>query len=361
VLRSSGKPGMTSLSIAAEPQSLGTGELADLLRLGRERPRPTADFPPPPERIRQEIEEMSRHDLSPYMRRWAEGYARVGRRNPYLWTWCRQAVRITTLPCVEPALRDDAGDVKTLGVMFDVMLDDLADRGGDDRLLEELLALPLGRAADLSGCPAADRAYAEFTCDLWREIVTRCEGFPRYAEFARLLRFDYLQLCNVMRYSHLLNGQLDLLNLAEHDVYTPHNMHIMVCSTIDLMCSPSFDRSELGRLREVVWHAQWMGRIGNLVTTWQRELGEGDFTSGVYARAVTRGDVTVAQLRAGDRPAVEQAILRGGHEEHFLRRWRRHRAFLRSRRARLASFDVERLADGYERLICLHLGSRGYK
>ena len=348
-----------TLTSAAPP--LSEGELANLLRLREKPDRPAPDVLPSPERIAQEIGRMAEHDLSSYFSRWVEGYARVGRRNPYLWRWCRQAVRVTTLSCVDPGLREAAGDVKTLGVMFDVMLDDVADRGGDDTLLEELLGLPLGRTPDFGRCPPADRTYGEFTRNLWQEIAARCAEFPRFAEFSRLLRFDYLQLCNVMRYSHLLNGRLELLNLSEHDLYTPHNMHIMICSTIDLMCSPTFRLAELGRLREIVWQAQWMGRIGNLVTTWQRELGEHDFTSGVYARAVMLGDVTVDDLVSGDRSRVEQAILRGRHEEHFLDRWRQHREFLFSPETRLESVDIGAFAAGFERLICLHLGSRGYK
>jgi hypothetical protein len=271
-------------------------------------------------------------------------------------------VEITTLPCVPAEVKSDLCDTKTLGVMWDVMLDDLADQNGDGKLLEELLRLPQDDGpVDLSPYTPAEREYAQFTCDVWQEIMRRVRRLPRYREYADLLRFDYLQLCNVMRYSHLLNRHPELLNLVEHDVYTPHNMHIMICSTIDVMASPDFQVIELGKLREVVWHAQWMGRIGNLVTTWQRELGEHDFTSGVYARAVACGDVTLAQLHAGDRATIERAIFDGGHEEFYLQEWRKHHAFLLSDQARLESFDVRRLAAGLENLICLHLGSRGYK
>ena len=356
---------MVTYTAESTAVSLSDAELAALAALQN---RPQAkipvglDFLPTSERIQEEIRGMLSGTLSPYLGGWVERYARVGKRNPYLWKWCRQAVEVSTLPCVASKYRARVNDVKTLGVMLDVMLDDLADRNGRAELLDALLDLPLGRSAtDLPPCTDAERSYAAFTCDLWREISNRCRAWPRYGEFARLLKFDYLQLSNVMRYSHLLNESPELLNLVEHDLYTPHNMHIMICATVDLMCSPTFDRAELGRLREVVSHAQWMGRIGNLVTTWQRELGEKDFTSGVYARAVMRGDVTLAQLLEGDHPTIEAAIAAGRNEEYFLRRWKRHREFLLSKRARLCSFDVREYLAGFDRLICLHLGSRGCK
>ena len=320
------------------------------------------EFWPTPERIQQEIGRMLQRPLSADLSRWVEGYARVGRRNPYLWGWCRQAVEVTTLPCVDPALRDHVCDTKTMGVMWDVMLDDVADQRGQNDLMEELLCQTIGRQEpDFSRFSPRERDYACFTADLWRDIMNRARTYPRHGEFAELLRYDYLQLANVMRYSHLLNGHLELLNLAEHDLYTPHNMHIMVCSTLDLMCSPRFDRAEIGILREIVWNTQCMGRIGNLVTTWQRELGERDFTSGVYARAVSTGDLTVADLERGDRNLIEPAIIAGRHEEYFLNRWQRHRKFLLSQRHRLKSFDVGQTVAAFERLVCLHLGSRGNK
>lgn len=323
---------------------------------------PAAGLLPSPEQVRREIEGLLDRPLSPFLTRWSEAYAGVGKRSPYLWNWCRRAVELTTLPCVDPEWHDHVCDTKTLGVLFDVLLDDVADRSGDPAFLEELLAPIDGqRTPDFSRFSAQEQAYAEFASQVWHEIANRAQTYPRHAEFAAVLHFDYLQLANVMRYSHLLNGTPELLNLTEHDLYTPHNMHIMVCSTLDLMCSPGFDKCELGRLRELVWCAQCMGRIGNLVTTWQRELHEGDFTSGVYARAVMCGDLSVAQLRHPDPAVIEAAIANHGHETFFLRRWEEHRRTLLAREKEIRSFDVAKYAGGFQRLICLHLGSRGYK
>lgn len=320
------------------------------------------DIRPSEAEIQSEIKFVLEKELSPRLQQWTDGYSEVGKRNTYLWKWVRQGVEVTTLSSVSPDLYDEACDTKVIGVILDCLLDDVADQKGDPDLLEQLLDLPFGPAAPkLRRIPAENRAYAEFTFEVWEEIKRRTRRFPFFYDYASLWRYDYLQLFNAMRYSHLVNQDLTLLNMAEHDLYSSHNMHIMVSSTVDLMCSPEFSRTELGKLRDVVWHAQCMGRIGNLITTWERELGDGDYTSGVYARAVAHGHVKLAQLLENERDSIATAIRRGGHEEFFLQRWAQLRQHLVAMQSQIRSVDIARLRKGYERLIRLHLGSRGAK
>jgi hypothetical protein len=325
-------------------------------------PTPRQVLAPSAEEIRAATAEVLAKQLNPDLMQWADDYAQVGHRDLYLWKWVRQGVEVTALSCVDPEWFDAVCDIKVLGVMLDVLLDDIADRGGDPELLEQLLAAPFDRRRPrLRKVTPRDRAYAEFTLDVWQEIKRRTRRLPRFEEYAAVWRYDYLQLFNAMRYSHLINQDIALLNLAEHDLYLPHNMHIMISATADLMCSPTFDRAELGRLRDAVWHAQCMGRIGNLVTTWERELPDGDFTSGVFARAIAEGDVTLEQLRARDQAAVAAAIRSGGHEDFVLHRWEQYREHLHALAPRLRTVDLTKLLHGYERLIRLHLISRGAK
>jgi hypothetical protein len=327
------------------------------------RDRSTADvFRPSQEAMAREISEVMALRLSNPLLYWVNGYAEVGHRDPFLWNWCRRGVEVTMLSSVDPSLRDVVCDTRVLGVMLDVMLDDIADNQKDLPFLEYLLGVLEGKGRFNAGTVAAEkRAYARFTIDVWKEIQRRVRRFPRHDEFAELLRFDYRQLFNVMRYSRLLDEYPEMQNLVEHDLYTPHNMHMMISSTMDLMCSPEFDRSELGILREAVWRAQCMGRIGNLVTTWQREIGENDFTSGIFARALACGDLAISDLWDGNRAHLEDVIGRHKHEEYFLERWQALRQEILSLRPRCRSVDLGALAAGLERLICLHLGSRGKK
>ncbi len=324
-------------------------------------PRGEEPFPSG-ERIQREIGCVMELELSGDLRYWAQEYARVGRRNEFLWKWCRRGVEVTTLSTVQPGLRGFACDTKVLGVMLDVLLDDVADHQRDQAFLEHLLSIPFSDAEpDASDFSPEQQAYAGLTVKVWREIENRTRRLPAFEDFAGLWRFDYLQLLNVMRYSHLLNQDLTLLNLVEHDLYSPHNMHMMISATVDLMCSPGFDRMELGLLREAVWHAQYMGRIGNLITTWQREIGERDFSSGVFARAISRGDLTISDLLEGDRQRIEAGVIQGDHESYFLAQWRKRRLALLATAEMVGSVDLKQLVSGLERLICLHLGSRGKK
>jgi hypothetical protein len=158
-----------------------------------------------------------------------------------------------------------------------------------------------------------------------------------------------------MAYSCMVNRKPELLNIEEHDMVLPHNMQMMSFATMDLMCSPDFDRRELGALREVVWHAQSMGRIGNLVSTWQREINDRDFTSGVFARAIREGDLTADDLRNAPAEVIERAIRKGGHESYFLRKWEAHRCYIQDSAARIRSVDVAALLAGLQRLIYMEL------
>lgn len=313
-----------------------------------------------PDRIERECRLIRTRRFSPDVERWISIYERFGERKRYMWQWSLHGIELTALPCVRADLRAHVNDTKLLSIMLCVFLDDVADRPGRDRLLQALLETGFeGLNAEPVDLPDGDRDYVRTTGELWREYQQRLGHYPCTEVFRDLLRYDLLQLFNTLQYSHLLNGQLRLLNVVEHDLYSPHNMMIISFATLDLMCSPEFRIDELGRLREAMWHAQCMGRIGNLLSTWRRELAEGDFTSGVFARAVAEGDLTVDELSSGDRARIERTIVERGHERHFLARWERHWESLRSAACRIESMDLNPLLEGHIRFLSTYLGSCG--
>ena len=213
----------------------------------------------------------------------------------------------------------------------------------------------------LAGLSELRREYLEFTESIWHKIQSRVRSYPRYEEFQRLLAFDYRQLMNVMRYSFLINRQPALINLTEHNLYMPHNMHMMVSGTMDLMVSPDIDRRDLGPLREILWHAQEMGRIGNVVTTGEREIREGDLSSGVFAVGRAEGVLDLEDFRREHPQRLAGKIRAGDLESRFLERWSQLRGKILQKATEVHTVDVGRIVDGLDRLLRLHLSSRGLK
>lgn len=348
-----------------DDRGLSTEKIVSRVLLEREAEPGDAAHPAPKfnePRLRAAIARIMQRSLPEDLRIWVDAYGKVGDRDPFLWKWCLEGVDLTTLSCVEPDQRDANRVTKVLGVMVDVLLDDVADQANDSTYLEWLLKIPVSPyPPDFSTFLPEQQAYADTLGRVWETIMTRARCYPRFEEYRELLRFDYMQLLNTMRYSQMINRDPRVLNIIEHDLYLPHNMHMMISGTLDLMCSPSFERAELGRLRAVLWHAQCMGRIGNLITTWERELAERDFTSGVFALALQRGYLNVQQLMDTDTDVLREAISSRDCESFFLNRWRHHRTQIIALANSIQSVDVSRLVDGLEQLLEIHLGSRGLK
>jgi hypothetical protein len=307
------------------------------------------------------VEDIRKVRFSPYLLHWISNYETVGQRSRFLWQWCLKGVEMITLPSVENSIREHVVETKMLSILFGTLIDDIADREQDS----EMLQMAIGAASEdwslarLELWHGRRRSYLEMISGLWKELWSRCQTYPRLHDFEHLLRFDNDQILNAMRYALLANQCPGLLNVIEHDLYQPHNMQIMFMATLDLCASPDFNRDELGTAREIFWHAQRMGRIGNMITTWEREVLDRDFTSGIFAFAVHRGILSAEDLR--NLPAHEiMGLLESAEcQAHFISDWCYHREQMERKVAKVNSVDLSGYLRAFEELIKLHLGSRG--
>lgn len=309
---------------------------------------------------RPESRQIRTFQFSEFERGWIRDYRRVGKRDLYLWRWTGCALDWLTLSCVEPALRQSVCETKFLAAMFNVLLDDLIDERHDAEAMRDVMRLMSDEAA-AADVVARLGQYGQFTRKVWEEIWKRAAEYPRFSEFRRLLLYDFRQLGNTVDYSELLFRHPSIINQTEHDLYSPHGMMVACAATLDLMCSPQFDVVDLGRLREVLWHANSMARIGNLMSTWEREIGNDDFSSGMFAHAVSQGWLKPDDLSSTNRSHIEAAIRDSGGEREYQERWNRHRERLLAISDRIHSVSVASLAEGLDRLFASEQASRGMK
>lgn len=292
----------------------------------------------------------------------------VGDREEFLWKWAHHLFPTFTLSSVPSEHVERLQNHKLVGLMFVSVLDDTAEKHGDLATFEEAAKIPFDHRTVNTERNGVNREVVEFANELWDRLKPAFYGAPRSAEFEDILRFDLKQVLNAMDYSFVANQNLEFMTGSELQTYDAHNMMLFAFAGIDLVHSPGFDRLELSRLRRVIKRAQRMVRIGNWITTWERELYEGDFTSGIVAYALENSIVSPDELRKlrsdDDAGSVEQtAELIRDHaiEEAFLRQWQDELDAAREYETDVDSVDVGAYLDGIESVMDYHLASRGLK
>lgn len=324
-------------------------------------------------------------DLPPTVRTFASRYDRVlGERDVFLWKWIHNLFDEFTLSSVDDAARSGLYESKTLLTIYVTVLDDLAEVRNEGATFEVGRRIPFrattgadeaARADDERGSPRSsddhgsvssdvDHDVLDFLGDLWNEIEASIEDAPRYDEFVEVFEYDFRQTCNAMEYSRLLNHNVTMANRTEAERYDAYNMTVFPYACLDLMYSPSFEREEFGVLRSLLCEIQQMARIGNWITTWERELAEGDVSSGVVVCALRRGVISPEELEGADERTVERLVERietNGIESEFIREWEIKNRTVRKRAAEIRSVDGEAVVDGIRTVMNHHLASEGSK
>ena len=315
------------------------------------------------------LAEVRDHDLPPVLDELVEAsQAFEWTRDRFMWQWVHRLAPANTLPCVDEAYRDAVPTDKTIAILFVTLLDDVLEKRRDRATFGEASKLPFEHRRVDWDREGLDREYVEFAERVWETLVRRIERAPRYEEYLRLFLYDVKQAINAIDYSEFVIEHPSLATLHDLELYQSHNMVMHAYADIDLMHSSVDLGSELSALREAVWCAQQMARIGNWVSTWERELAEGDYSSGILVCALEEEIVTAEELEAlGPRPdEAALAELAGRIEDHdlerrFLRRWQGWRDELVAIDAGLEAVDLGPFIEGLEEVLRFHLASRGLK
>lgn len=309
------------------------------------------------------IDEIRTVDLPPQVTELAEEYDRLfDERDRFLWKWIHSLFPSFTLSSVGDEYADHVRTQKTILTMYVTILDDLVENRGDRRTFEEACRL---RDDDRTADPeraAVDAETFAFIERVWREFEEGIVDAPRYDEFADVFEYDLGQTMNAMEYSATLNENPEMANLRGSRRYGSHNMVMFPYADVDLMFSPAFETAEFGAVRDLLWDLQEMARIGNWLTTWERELTEGDYTAGVVVFAVEENIVSPAELRAAeDADEIAQRIRTHEVEDVFRKRWYDRYRSVTEREFDAETVDLDELVAGMETVFEYHLATRGLK
>jgi hypothetical protein len=289
----------------------------------------------------------------------AREYADVfGDRDRFLWQWIYSLFPEFTLSSVAEREASHLRTQKTILTMYVTILDDLVETHEDRRTFEEARRLARGEQADPERV-AVDPDQFAFIERVWQTFEAGLADAPRREAFADIFEYDLQQTTNAVDYSAVLNAHPSIANLDGAKRYDAHNMAMFPYADLDLMYSPAFDLADFGALRDLLWDLQELARIGNWLTTWEREVRGGDYTAGVVVLALEEGIVTPAQLRSSE--DVIETIENHDIERRFERRWRSKYRAVNDRDYDISSVDIDALVEGMGTVFEYHRASRGYK
>ena len=319
-----------------------------------------------PERVKKEVEVVKKVKLSKEVQKIAQDYKRLGdpNRNEYLWKWIFRGTEVFTGNRVSKKLLPNLLESKLLLFILDTFFDDIADKYKlrNKKLLKEILKVPFQQEyIEFNKLNRKEKECVNFAIDLWDRIEKKIRKFPRYKEFKDIFEYDVSQFLNVIKYSYLVHKNNYLLNKTENWMYLPHSMQVVINTTLELMCMPKFDVKELGKFREVAWNAQKMSRIGNWVSTWEREIDEKDFTSGVFVYALDSGVISINDIQKGNKSKIIKKIRNSKIERKLLKEWEQNYYEINKLARKIKSVDVRSIPQALEKVLFFHLSSRGYK
>jgi len=283
-------------------------------------------------------------------------------RDQFLWQWIYSLFPSFTLSSVAEEHAAHVREQKTVLTMYVTVLDDLIEHRGDRQTFEEACRLSCDSVAADPGRAAVDAETFAFIERLWTEFEDGIEDAPRREEFADIFAYDFGQTTDAMEYSGLVSDNPCMANLTGATQYDSHNMVMFPYADVDLMYSPDFRASDLGAVRNTIWDLQEMARIGNWLTTWEREVVEGDYSAGIVVAAIEEGVVSATEVEAAeDCGPVVESIRKSGLESRFRNRWQRIYDDVSARHAEVESVDLAKLVAGMETVFEYHLATEGLK
>lgn len=319
-----------------------------------------------PERVKKELEKTNKIKLSKEIQGIANEYREMGdpARNEYLWKWILRGTKIFTGRRVNKKYLPFLLEAKLLLFILDTFFDDIVDKYKirNKKLLDEILKVPFYRDyIEFGRLTKEEKKCIRFAIKIWKNVMKIIKRFPRYKEFRDIFEYDVSQFLNALKYSYLVHQNNYLLNKKENWLYLPHSMQVILNVTLELMCMPKFNFRELGLVRKMAWCAQNMSRIGNWISTWEREIPEQDFTSAVLVYVLDKGNIDVSDLQKGDKAKIILEINEAKIEKILLREWEENYNELKELAPKIKSFNVGQKISALEKIIFFHLSSRGYK
>ena len=313
-----------------------------------------------PARKKKEIEAIKNIELPKELQQWVKKYKKVGERGDLIWLLTWKIIKTVSLSDISTNYQESLQNVKFMITMFVILSDDIVDKNKNQRLLNELFGIAMdGHYEKSENLAFGEKKYIKFIEEIWGYIVNSIEKYPRYKEFKEIFYYDIFQILNSMNFALLVNKYNFLINKTEYWAYFTCSIQAMIYTDLHLMCDTKLKAEEFGMIREVIWKAQNMTRIGNWLSTWKREIEEKDYTSGVFAYAIDSGVLTIEELEQEPKAKIINRINNSKIEKELLNKWDKEYREIEKFDKKIKLINIKKFLSELESLMILHLSLKG--
>lgn len=221
-------------------------------------------------------------------------------RTKELFDWLFDTYNYLFLSSVDPQYISTLADIKTTLCIIDTAVDDACDnavlieKNGGEKFTRSILGL-IYNIDMAEECKQIEfniknkGKYYEIAKDILENSIDFIKSLPRFYEFVD----EFILAMRNVAYSNEFCYCVNTSKIVYPFSYIVENRSpstmVVVHSILDLMCSPDFDKKELGKVIPLFMMADTVAMLSNTISTWSREILERDYSSPVLALALERG------------------------------------------------------------------------
>lgn len=316
-----------------------------------------------PPQIEQQINQIHNTQLPKDLKDWISQYRKVGKRDNFIWQWLWNIFQIIKLPIIDtPKQQREVLKQKVLLTMFVVLMDDAAEEKQDQKLLQQITKIPFQDNITTEKLNAEKTQYIQKSISLWKYLWQNFQESPNFNNYRKIFKHDFSQTIDSINYSYIVNQNYHFINSVEAWHFLPYNMNIFAYSDLDLMFTHSNYNETIGGIREVLYKIQTMARIGNWLSTWEREAKEKDFANGVIMHAVEDHQISIDDLEEKRGKEIIQIVQQTSAEKKLLKKWEdSYNAIISIIDGNSQDDILNQIIDMPTKMLKMHLSSKGYK
>jgi hypothetical protein len=235
-------------------------------------------------------------------------------RTKELFEWLHAYYNHLFLPSIDVQYIGTLADIKTAFCIIDVAVDDACDnavmieKNGGEEFTRNILGLlyNIDTTTNIESKRIDNKGkYYDISKNMLENTIDLCKKLPRFYEFENEFILALKNVAYSNEYSYIVNTSKIIYPFSYIVENRSASTMVVLHSILDLMCSPNFDKKELGKAIPLFKMADTVAMLSNTINTWPREIIERDYSSPILALALESGLVEFSDFQICDHYDLE--------------------------------------------------------